>query len=190
MVLQWTLPWPYNAPNMALYILAIFLHSMQQKWVQGTQGTHRSTLIGSRTHLGSSMDPAMAVKYTQHGPFYIGYIFAFYANKMRSRDSGDIKVSPHWVQDPPWSFNGPCHWPSIHLTWPYNTPNMAHYILAIFLHSMPQKWYQGTLGTHRLTPIGSRTRLGPSMDPAMALLYCIVGPWQGPWKDQGGFQTQ
>ena len=57
-----------------VYILAIFLHSMQQKWDQGTLGTQRSTLIGSRTHLGPSMDPAMALKYTQHGPLYIGYI--------------------------------------------------------------------------------------------------------------------
>ena len=34
--LQWTLPWPYNTPNMALYILAIFVYSMQQKWDQAT----------------------------------------------------------------------------------------------------------------------------------------------------------
>ena len=39
----------------------------------------------------------------------IGYIFAFYATKMGSRDSGETKVDPHWVQDPPWSFNGPYH---------------------------------------------------------------------------------
>ena len=32
LVLQMTLPWPYNKPNMALYILAIFVHSMHQKW--------------------------------------------------------------------------------------------------------------------------------------------------------------
>ena len=38
---------------------------------------------------------------------YIGYIFAFYATKMGSRDSGETKVDPHRVQDPPWSFNGP-----------------------------------------------------------------------------------
>ena len=38
---------------------------------------------------------------------YIGYIFALYATKMGSRDSGETKVDPHWVQDPPWSFNGP-----------------------------------------------------------------------------------
>ena len=41
LVLQWTLPWPYNTPNMALYILPIFLHSMQQKSDQETLGRHR-----------------------------------------------------------------------------------------------------------------------------------------------------
>ena len=51
---------------MVLYILAIFLHSMQQKWDQGTLGTQRLTLIGPRTRLGPSMDPAMALQYTQH----------------------------------------------------------------------------------------------------------------------------
>ena len=81
---------------MVLYIWAIFLHSMQQKFDQGTLETQRSTPIGSRTRLGPSMDPAMALKYTQHGPLYIGYIFAFYATKMGSRDSGDTKVNPHW----------------------------------------------------------------------------------------------
>ena len=86
-----------NAPYMALYILAIFLHTMQQKWDQGTLETQRSTPIGSRTQLGPSMDPAMALKYTQHGPFYIGYIFAFYARKMGSRYSGDREDYPHWV---------------------------------------------------------------------------------------------
>ena len=45
-------------------ILDIFLHSMQQKWDQGTLGTQRSSLIGSRTRLGPSMDPAMALQYT------------------------------------------------------------------------------------------------------------------------------
>ena len=55
----------------------------------------------------------MALKYTQHGPLYIGYI----------------------------------------------------------LHSMQQKWDQGTLETQRSTLIGCRTPLGPSMDPAMALQY-------------------
>ena len=27
----------------------------------------------------------------------IGYVFAFYATKMGSRDSRDTKVDPHWV---------------------------------------------------------------------------------------------
>ena len=97
LVLQWTLPWPYSTPDMTLYVLAIFLHSMQQKWDQGTLGTQRSTLIGSRTRLGPSMDPARALQYTQHGPLYIGYIFAFYATKMGSRDFGDTKGNPHWL---------------------------------------------------------------------------------------------
>ena len=38
---------------------------------------------------------------------------------MGSRDSGETKVNPNWVQDPPWSFNGPCHGPKIHPTWPF-----------------------------------------------------------------------
>ena len=49
---------------MALYILAIVLHSMQQKWDQGTLGTQGSTLIGSRTRLTPLMDPAIALQYT------------------------------------------------------------------------------------------------------------------------------
>ena len=68
LVLQWTLSWPYNTPDMALYKLAIFLHSMQQKWDQGTLGRQRSTLIGSRTRLGPAMDTAMALQYTRNGP--------------------------------------------------------------------------------------------------------------------------
>ena len=95
MVLQWTLPWPYNTLHMALYKLALFLHSSQQKWDQETLGTQRLTHIGSRARLGLSMAPAMALQYTQHGPLYIGYIFAFYATKMGSRDSRDRKVNPN-----------------------------------------------------------------------------------------------
>ena len=70
---------------------------MQQKGDKGTLGTQRTTLIGSGTRLGPSMDPAMVLQYTKHGPLYIGSIFAFYATKMGSRDSGDTKVHPHWV---------------------------------------------------------------------------------------------
>ena len=70
---------------------------MQRKLDQGTLGTQGSTLIGSRACSGPSMDPAMALKYTKHGPIYFGYIFAFYATKEGSRDSGDTNVNPHWV---------------------------------------------------------------------------------------------
>ena len=54
---------------------------MKQKWDHWTLRRQRSTLIVSRTHLGPSMDPAMALQYTKHGPLYIGYIFTFYAKK-------------------------------------------------------------------------------------------------------------
>ena len=47
---------------------------MKQKWDQGTLGRQKSTLVGSRTRLGPSMDPAMALQYTKHGSLYIGYI--------------------------------------------------------------------------------------------------------------------
>ena len=70
---------------------------MQQKWDQVTQGRPMLTPIGSRTRLGPSMDPAMALQYTKHGPLYIGYIFAFYATNMGSSDSGETKVDPHRV---------------------------------------------------------------------------------------------
>ena len=70
---------------------------MQQKSDHGTLGTQRVTPIGSRTRLGPSMDPAMALQYTNYDPLYVGYSFAFYVTKMGSRDSGDTKVHPHWV---------------------------------------------------------------------------------------------
>ena len=69
---------------------------MQQKLDKGTLGTQRSTLIGSRTRLGPSMEPTMALQYTKHGALYISYIFAYYATKMGPRDFGDTKVNPHW----------------------------------------------------------------------------------------------
>ena len=38
-------------------------------------------------------------------------------------------------------------------------------VSAIFLHTKQQKTFQGTLGTQDHTSIGSRTSLGPLMDP-------------------------
>ena len=63
---------------------------------------------------------------------YIGYIFAFYATKMGSSDSGETNVDPHWVKDPSWSFNGPCHGPKIHPTWPF----YIGYIFAFYARKM------------------------------------------------------
>ena len=73
------------------HIFAFYATKMESK----DSGETKVDLIGSRTRLGPSMDPAMALQYTQHGPLYIGYICAFYATKMGSRDSGDTKVNPH-----------------------------------------------------------------------------------------------
>ena len=70
---------------------------MPQIWDQVTQWRQMLTPIGSRTRLGPSMDPAMALQYTKHGPLYIGYIFAFYATNMGSSDSGETKVDPNRV---------------------------------------------------------------------------------------------
>ena len=44
---------------------------------------------------------------------YNGHIFAFYATKIGSSDSGETNVDPHWVKDPSWSFNGPYRAPEI-----------------------------------------------------------------------------
>ena len=62
-----SLPGGKFAPQKILAILAIFLHSIQQELDQGTLGTQRLTLIGSWTHPGPSINPAMALQYTQHG---------------------------------------------------------------------------------------------------------------------------
>ena len=78
LVLQWTLPCPFNTPYMAHDKLAIFLHSMQQKWDQGTLGRQRSTLIGSRTRLGPSMDPA-------NTPNMSLYILAIFLHSMQQK---------------------------------------------------------------------------------------------------------
>ena len=57
------------------YIFALYATKMGSK----DSGETKSDLIGSRTCLGPSVDPTMALKYTQHGPLYIDYIFALYA---------------------------------------------------------------------------------------------------------------
>ena len=51
LISQWEWGGGKFAPQRKLAILAIFLHSMQQKWDEGTLGRLRLTLIGSRTTL-------------------------------------------------------------------------------------------------------------------------------------------
>ena len=91
-------PWHVLSVEGSLHIfhliqMKIFISYMGSK----DSGETKVDLIGSRTRLGPSMDPTMALQYAQLDPLYIGYIFAFYATKMGSRDSGDTKVNPHWL---------------------------------------------------------------------------------------------
>ena len=45
--------------------------------------------------------------------------FCILCNKNGIKGLWGDKGRPHWVQDPPWSFNGPYHGPTIHQTWPF-----------------------------------------------------------------------
>ena len=118
MVLQWTLPWPYNTPNMPFIYWIYFCILCNKDGIKALWG-HKS-----RPPLG--LGPSLVLQWT--------------------------------------------------LPWPYNTPDMVLYIMAIFLHSMQQKWDQGTLGKQRSPLIGSKTCNGPKMDPAMALQYTQHDP--------------
>ena len=60
------------------------------------------------------------------------------------------------------------HGPTIHRTWPFK--------YSLFFTFYATKWDQGILGTQRSTLIGSRPRLGPSMNPAMVPQYTKHGP--------------
>ena len=62
------------APRRKWPILAIFLHSMRQKWGQVTKGRQMLTLIGSRTRLGPSLDHDMSYN-TPNMALYILTIF-------------------------------------------------------------------------------------------------------------------
>ena len=46
-------------------------------------------------------------------------------------------------------------------------------VSVLFLHSKQHKTFQGTLGTQDLTSIGSKTSLGPSMDPTGPLSWTL-----------------
>ena len=46
------------------------------------------------------------------------HIFPFLWPDPNENNYGNQR-STHWVQDPPWSFDGPYHGPTIHKTWPF-----------------------------------------------------------------------
>ena len=119
-------------------------------------GETKVDLIGSRTCLRPSMDHTMALQYTKHGPLYIGYICAFYATK---RDQL-TKVNPNWVQDPPWSFNGPCHGLTIHPTWPFIY--WLYFCVLRYKHGIKRLW-------------------GQKGQPSFGLGPALVLPWTLPW---------
>ena len=54
-----------------------------------------------------------------------------------------------------------------------SSSNRKSAVSVIFLHSKQQKAFQGTLGTLDLTSIGSKTSLGPSMDPTGPLNWTL-----------------
>ena len=64
------------------------------------------------------MDPAMALKYTQHGPFYIGYIFFILCKKNGIKELWGQKGLPSF---------GLGHTLVLQWTlpWPYNTTDMT-----------------------------------------------------------------
>ena len=56
---------------------------------------------------------------------------------------------------------------------PSRRPSIPYRRSARFLHSKQQKTYQGTLWTQVLTPMGSKTSLGPFMDPIGSLKWTL-----------------
>ena len=62
-------------------------------------------------------------------------------------------------------------------------------VSAIFLHTKQQKTFQGTLGTQDHTSIGSRTSLGPLMDPTGPLKWTLwfSQKFQDFWENFGLF---
>ena len=81
-------------------------------------------------------------------------------NKNGIWDSREIKWDHHWVQDPPWSFNGSCHGPTIHQTWPF-----IYWLYFCILCN--KKVIKGLWGHKRPSPLG----LGP------ALVHQWILPW-------------
>ena len=160
----------WHHPNENSYWL-YFFHSMQQKWDQGTLGTQWSNLIGSRTHLGPSMDPAKALQYTLHltWPFIYWLYFFILCNKNGIKRTLGIQ---RLTLIGSWARLSPSIDPAIALQYPQHGNLYIGYIfefyLIPFLLLKMQKYCQYTKGHVR----------------------CIVGPSQGPLKDQGRSFTQ
>ena len=76
--------------------------------------------------------------------------------------------------------------------WGGGTQSSSHQksaVSAIFLHTKQQKTFQGTLGTQDHTSIGSRTSLGPLMDPTGPLKWTLwfLRKFQDFWENFGLF---
>ena len=77
-------------------------------------------------------------------------------------------TNPHWVQDPPWSLNGP----AMGLQYTKHGPLYIGYIFAFYTTKMGSR----DSGVKRSTLIRCRLRFGFSMDPAMVLQYTWHDP--------------
>ena len=101
---------------------------MQQKWDQGTLGTQRTTLIGSRTRLGPSMDPAMALQYTKHGL----YTLALFLHSMQQNwDQGTLGTQRSTLIGPRTRL-GPSMDPAMALQYTKHGPLYIGYIFAFY----------------------------------------------------------
>ena len=74
----------------------------------------------------------MALQYTQHGPLYIGYIFAFYATKIGSKDSWETMVDLIWSR----TRLGPSIDPAMALQYTQHGPLYIGYICAFYATKM------------------------------------------------------
>ena len=69
-----------------------------------------------RVGVGNRFNPNQGGKCPAgENPLYWPYL-CILCNKNWIKALWGHKVNPHWVYDPPWSFNGPCHSPTIHPT--------------------------------------------------------------------------
>ena len=105
---------------------------MQQKWDQVTQGRQMLTLIGSRTRLGPSMDPAMALQYTKHGL----YTLALFLHSMQQNwDQGTLGTQRSTLIGPRTRL-GPSMDPAMALQYTKHGPLYIGYIFAFYVTKM------------------------------------------------------